>query len=96
MMKQLYSLLMLILTPIKIVHAFQEFMLVSMTFVAISHEELLMKDFALKYFLEVKAVAIRTNSPKSLIIRCRVYFLSLSSFTHESIETEEHFRDLHN
>ena len=54
---------MVILTPIKIVHAFQEFILVSMTFVAISHEELLKKDFALKYFLEVKAVAIRTNSP---------------------------------
>ena len=63
MMKQLYSLLMLILTPIKIVHAFQEFMMVLMTFVAISHEELLKKDFALKYFLEVRAVAIRTNSP---------------------------------
>ena len=62
-MKQLYSPLLLILTPIKIPHAFQEFMLVSMKFVARSHEELLKKDFALKYFLEVKAMAITTNPP---------------------------------
>ena len=33
----------------------------SITFVAINHEEMLKKDFAFKYFLVVKAVAIRTN-----------------------------------
>ena len=56
-MKKLYSLL-LILTPIKKVHAFQKFMSVPITFVAVNHEEILKKDFALKYFLEVNVVVI--------------------------------------
>ena len=38
MTKRLYSLL-LILTPIKIVHAFHKFMSVSITFAEINHEE---------------------------------------------------------
>ena len=62
MMKKLYSLL-LILTPIKKVHAFQKFMSVLITFVAINYEEILKKDFASKYFLEVNVVVIRTNPP---------------------------------
>ena len=61
-MKKLYSLL-LILTPIKKVHAFQKFMSVLITFVAINYEEILKKDFASKYFLEVNVVVIRTNPP---------------------------------
>ena len=61
MMKKLYSLL-LILTPIK-VHAFQKFMSVLITSVAINYEEMLKKDFASKYFLEVNVVVIRTNPP---------------------------------
>ena len=62
MMKKLYSLL-LILTPIKKVRAFQKFMSVLITFVAINYEEILKKDFASKYFLEVNVVVIRTNPP---------------------------------
>ena len=62
MMKKLYSLL-LILTTIKKVNVFQKFMSVSITFVAVNHEEMLKKDFASKYLLEVKAVAIRTKLP---------------------------------
>ena len=62
MMNYLYSLL-LILIPMKKVHAFQKFTLVPITFVAINNKEILQKDFALKYFLEVRAVAIRTNIP---------------------------------
>ena len=50
------------LTFIKKVHAFQKFMSVSITFVAINNEEILMKQFAWKYFLVVKAVGIRTKS----------------------------------
>ena len=45
MMKKLYSLL-LILTSIKKVHAFQKFLSVFITFVAINYEEMLKKDFA--------------------------------------------------
>ena len=60
MMKKLYSLL-LILTPFKKVHAFQKFMSVLITFVAINYEEMLKKDFASKYFLEVNVVVIRAN-----------------------------------
>ena len=52
MMKKLYSLL-LILALINKVHAFQKFMSVLITFAAINYEEMLKKDFALKYFLEV-------------------------------------------
>ena len=44
------------------------------------------KDFASKFFIEV----LRRNSP-SMINQ-----MSLSSFTHESAETEEHFREIHN
>ena len=95
MMKKLYSLL-LILTPIKKVHAFQKFMSVLITFVAINYEEMLKKDFASKYFLEVNLVVIRANPLHWLIICCWVYFLSLLSFTHERVETEEHFREIHN
>ena len=62
MMKKLYSLL-LILIPIKTVHAFQKVMSVMITFVAINYEEMLKKDFASKYFLEVSVVVIRTNPP---------------------------------
>ena len=57
MMKKLYSLL-LILISIKNVHAFWKFMPVLITLVAINNEEMLLKDFASKYFLEVKAVVI--------------------------------------
>ena len=58
MMKKLYFLL-LILTPIKKFHAFQKFMSVLITFVAIYYEEMLMKEFASEYFLEVNVVVIR-------------------------------------
>ena len=60
MMKKLYSLL-LILTPIKKVHAFQKVMSVLITFVAINYKEMLKKHFASKYFLEVNVVAKTTN-----------------------------------
>ena len=43
MMKNLYTLL-LMLTPIKEVHAFQKFVSVSITFVAINNEKILKKD----------------------------------------------------
>ena len=55
-MKKLY-LLLLILTPIKKVHAFHKFVLVLVAFVAINYEEMLKNDFASKYILEVKVVA---------------------------------------
>ena len=48
------------LTPIKKVHAFQKFMSVLITFVAINYEEMQKKDFASKYFLEVRVVVIRS------------------------------------
>ena len=51
-MKKLYSLL-LILSLIKNVHAFQKFMSVLIKFIAINYEEMLEKDFTSKYFLEV-------------------------------------------
>ena len=62
MIKKFYSIL-LILTPFKKVHAFQKFMSVLITFVAINYEEMLKKDFTSKYFLEVNVVVIRTNPP---------------------------------
>ena len=65
MMKKLYSLL-LILTPFKKVHAFQKFMSVLITFVAINYEEMLKKDFTSKYFLEVNVVVIRTKPPSMI------------------------------
>ena len=64
MMKKLYSLL-LILTPIKKVHVFQKFTSVLIKFVAINYEEMLKKDFGLKYFLEVNVVVI-TNPPSMI------------------------------
>ena len=60
MMRKLYSLLF-ILIPIKKIHVFQKFMWVSRASIAINNEEMLRKDFASKYFLEVKAVVIRTK-----------------------------------
>ena len=57
----LYSISVSILTPIKKVTAFQKFMSVPIPFVAKTMEEMLKKDFALKYFLEVSAVVILTN-----------------------------------
>ena len=81
MMKKLYSLLVM-LTPIKRVHAFQKFMSVLITFVAINYEEMLKKDFASKYFLEVNVVVITTN----------ILFLELVIDYPESVETEEHKR----
>ena len=65
MMKKLYSFLLL-LTPIKKAHDFQKFMSVLITFVAINYEEMLKKDFASKYFLEVNVVVIRTNPPSMI------------------------------
>ena len=65
MMKKLYSLL-LVLTPIKKVHAFQKFMSVLTTFVAINYEEMLKKDFASKYLYEVNVVVIRPNPPSMI------------------------------
>ena len=76
MMKKLYSLL-LILTPIKKVHAFQKFMSVLITFVAINYEEMLKKDFASKYFLEVNVVVIRTNPPSMINHMLPSLFLEL-------------------
>ena len=76
MMKKLYSLL-LILTPIKKVHAFQKFMSVLITFIAINYEETLKKDFASKYFLEVSAEVIRTNPPSMINHMLPSLFLEL-------------------
>ena len=56
MMNNLYFLL-LILTPIKKVHAFHKFVSVLIAFVAINYEEMPQKDFASKYILEVNVVA---------------------------------------
>ena len=95
MTKKLYSLL-LILIPKKKVHAFQKFLPVLVTIVAINYEEMLKKDLASKYFLGVSVVVIRTNPLQWLIMCCQVYFLSLLSFTHESTKTEEHFREIDN
>ena len=94
-MEKLYSLL-LIVTPIKKVHAFQKFMSLLMAIVAINYKEMLKKDFASKYFLEVNVVVIKTTPLQWLIVCCQVYFLSLLSFTHQSAGTEEHFREIHN
>ena len=60
MTKKLYSLL-LILTLIKKVYAFQKFMSLLITIAAINYEEMLKKDFASKYFLEVNVAVIITN-----------------------------------
>ena len=71
-------------------------MLVLITFVAINYEEMLKKDFASKYFLEVNVVVIRTN-PHSMNNRMLPsLFLELVIISHESADTEEHFRETHN
>ena len=75
MMKKSYFLL-LILTPIKKVHAFQKFVSVLITFVAINYEEMLKKDFASKYFLEVNVVVI-TNPPSMINPMLPSLFLEL-------------------
>ena len=49
--------LLLILTPIKKVHAFQKFVSVVIALVAVNYEEMLKKDFASKYFFEVNVMA---------------------------------------
>ena len=72
MMKKLYSLL-LILTPIKKVHAFQKFMSVLITFVAINNEKMLKKE----YFLEVNVVVIRTNHASMINSMLLSLFLEL-------------------
>ena len=51
-------------------------MSVSITSVAINYEKMLKKDFALKYFLEVNVVVIRTNPP-SVINMLPSLFLEL-------------------
>ena len=76
MTKKLYSLL-LILTSIKKVHAFQKFMLVLITFVAINYEEMQKKDFASKYFLELNVVVTRTNPPSMINHMLPSLFLEL-------------------
>ena len=76
MTKKLYSLL-LILTHSKKVNAFQKFMSVLITYVAISYEEMLKKDFTSKYFLEVNVVVIRTNPPSMINHMLPSLFLEL-------------------
>ena len=76
MMEKLYSLL-LIVTPIKKVHAFQKFMSLLMVIVAINYEEMLKKDFASKYFLDVSVVVIRTNPPSMINHMLPSLFLEL-------------------
>ena len=76
MTKKLYSLL-LILTPIKKINAFQKFMSVLMIIVAINYEEMLKKEFTLKYFLEVSVVIIRTNPPSMINRMLPSLFLEL-------------------
>ena len=57
MMKKLYSVL-LILISVKKVNPFWKFMPVLITFEAINNEEMLLRDFVSKYFLDVKSVVI--------------------------------------
>ena len=52
-------------------------MSLSTTFVAVNSEEMLRKDFALKYFLEVKAVAITTKTPSMINHLLPSFFLEL-------------------
>ena len=86
MMKKLYSLF-LILTPIKKVHAFQTFMPVSVTFVAINDDQIMKKGFCLEIFSWGKGSVSKNKPPRQwLIICCRVYFLSLSSFIHKVLK----------
>ena len=53
---------------------------------------MLKKDFASKYFLEV----LRRNPSLMINHMLPSLIFGLSSFTHESAETEEHFREIHN
>ena len=76
MMKKLYFLL-LILTTIKKVDAFQKFVSLLITFVEINYKEMLKKDLASKYFLEVSAVVIRTNPPSMINHMLLSLFLEL-------------------
>ena len=76
MMKKLYSL-SVILTPIKRVHAFQNFMSLLITFVAINYEEILKKDFSWKYFFEVNVMVIRINAPSIINHMLPSLFLEL-------------------
>ena len=52
-------------------------MSVLITFVAINYEEMLKKDFASKYFLEVNVVVIRTNPPSMINNMLPSLFLEL-------------------
>ena len=55
-------------------------MSVLITFVAINYEEMLKKDFASKYFLEVNVVVIRTNPPSMINHMLPSLFLELVIF----------------
>ena len=64
---------------------------------------MLKKDFASKYFIQyfaskylIQNIFIEQIPLKWLIICCRVYFMSLSPFNHDSAQTEKHFREIHN
>ena len=46
-------------------------------FVAINYEEMLKKDFASKYFLEVNVVVVRTNPPSTINHMLPSLFLEL-------------------
>ena len=48
-----------------------------------------MKDFVSNYFRDLKTVVIRTKP-------LQFYFLNFPSFTHESAEIEEYFKEIHN
>ena len=52
-------------------------MSVLITFVATNYEEMLKKDFASKYFLEVSVVVIRTNPPSKIDYMLPSLFLEL-------------------
>ena len=52
-------------------------MSVLITFVAINYEEMLKKDFASKYFLELNIVVIRTNPPSRINHMLPSLFLEL-------------------
>ena len=75
-MKTLYSLL-LIMTLIKKGYAFEKLMPVLITFVAINYGEILKKNFASKYFLEVNEVVIRTNLLSMINHMITRFFLEL-------------------
>ena len=65
---------------------FQKFISVLITFVAINNEETPKKDFASKYFLEVKTVAIRTKPPFNFISwTCRYLPIKYVSVMEEDV-----------